>query len=126
MHGEDYATPDGTPIRDYVHVTDLVAAHVLGLDWLMQGNPDRVFNLGTGHGFSVKAVIEAAGRVTNRTVPVTVGPRRAGDATRLVSGSTRAAAELGWEPVRSTLAEMIGDAWAWHQAGGFGGAGGRG
>jgi len=117
IHGTDYDTPDGTCIRDYVHVCDLVEAHVLGLDRLTQGQCSRVFNLGTGHGFSVREVIDAARHVTNLPVPMTEGPRRAGDCTRLVSGSTRAAAELGWAPHRSTLAQMIGDAWKWHRTG---------
>ena len=119
LHGTDYPTPDGTCIRDYVHVSDLVDAHVAGLRWLIDGRGSRVFCLGTGTGFSVRAVIAAAGAVTNRPVPVVEGPRRPGDAVRLVSGSRRAAEELGWTPARSTLAQMIGDAWAWHRAGGY-------
>jgi len=119
IHGDDYPTPDGTCIRDYVHVMDLVEAHVLGLDWLAAGKGSRVFNLGTGTGFSVREVIEAAEKVTGRRVPHRIGPRRAGDAMRLVSGSRRAAEELGWQPRRSTLEAMIGDAWRWHQGGGF-------
>ena len=117
IFGTDYDTPDGTCIRDYVHVTDLVAAHVRGLEWLLDGQDSRVFNLGTGTGFSVREVIDSCAAVTNRPVPVIEGPRRAGDCTRLVSGSTRAKAELGWQPARSTLAQMIGDAWRWHQTG---------
>ena len=120
VHGTDYDTPDGTAVRDYVHVMDLVEAHVLGLRWLEEGRGSRVFNLGTGTGFSVREVIDASRAVTNREVPVREGPRRAGDATRLVSGSTRAAAELGWEPARSTMPRMIADAWRWHRSGGFG------
>ena len=119
MHGDDYATPDGTCIRDYVHVMDLIEAHVLGLDWLAAGRGARVFNLGTGSGFSVREVIAAAEEVTGRKVPHRIGPRREGDATRLVSGSQRAAADLGWTPRRSTLRQMIGDAWTWHRSGGF-------
>jgi UDP-glucose 4-epimerase len=117
IFGTDYDTPDGTCIRDYVHVCDLVDAHVLGLGWLEAGKGSRVFNLGTGNGFSVREVIEQSRIVTNRAVPYTEGPRRAGDATRLVSGSTRAASELGWEPTRSTMHRMIEDAWRWHQTG---------
>lgn len=119
LHGTDYDTPDGTCIRDYVHVMDLVEAHVAGLEWLVQGRGSRVFNLGTGRGFSVREVIEAAERVTGRPVPVQEGPRRPGDCTRLVSGSARAQAELGWQPRRSNLEAMIGDAWRWHQGPGF-------
>ena len=117
IFGTDYDTPDGTCIRDYVHVTDLIAAHVRGLEWLLEGQDSRVFNLGTGTGFSVREVIDQSAAVTNRPVPVIEGPRRAGDCTRLVSGSTRAEAELDWRPARSTLAQMIGDAWRWHQTG---------
>lgn len=120
IFGTDYDTPDGTCIRDYVHVCDLVEAHVLGLKWLEAGRDSRVFNLGTGTGFSVREVLDQAAAVTNRTVPVITGPRRPGDCTRLVSGSTRAEAELGWRPARSTLAQMILDAWRWHQAGHYG------
>lgn len=117
IHGTDYDTPDGTCIRDYVHVCDLVEAHLLGLDWLRAGRGSRVFNLGTGHGFSVRQVIDVAAAVTGRAVPVEEGPRRPGDATRLVSGSVRAGRELGWTPARSTLEQMIADAWRWHRKG---------
>ncbi|MGP6089030.1 UDP-glucose 4-epimerase GalE [Antarctobacter jejuensis] len=117
IHGTDYDTPDGTCIRDYVHVCDLVDAHVLGLKWLQNDKGSRVFNLGTGHGFSVREVIDSAGHVTNKSVPCTEGPRRGGDATKLVSGSTRAGEELGWTPHRSTMPQMIADAWRWHKNG---------
>ncbi|MCV6587140.1 MAG: UDP-glucose 4-epimerase GalE [Marinibacterium sp.] len=117
VFGTDYDTPDGTCIRDYVHVCDLVDAHILGLSWLENGKDSAVFNLGTGRGFSVREVIDQSKAVTNRAVPFVEGPRRAGDATKLVSGSTRAEAELGWTPSRSTLQQMITDAWRWHQNG---------
>ena len=113
VFGSDYTTPDGTCIRDYVHVSDLVEAHVLGLRWLSDGKGNRVFCLGSGAGFSVREVIEASRVVTNRAVPIIEGERRAGDATMLVSGSSRAIQELGWQPGRSTLQQMIGDAWNW-------------
>lgn len=113
VFGSDYPTPDGTCIRDYVHVSDLVDAHVLGLKWLLEGRGNRVFCLGSGTGFSVREVIEASRAVTNRAVPIIEGNRRAGDATTLVSGSTRAMAELGWRPGRSNLTQMIGDALNW-------------
>jgi UDP-glucose 4-epimerase len=119
LHGTDYPTPDGTCIRDYVHVMDLVEAHILGLEWLLAGKENRVFNLGTGSGFSVREVVEASRAVTNRPVPIEIGPRRAGDCARLVSGSERAGRDLGWSPKRSTLAQMIGDAWRWHQGPGY-------
>ena len=117
IFGTDYDTPDGTCIRDYVHVCDLVDAHVLGLKWLEQGKGSRVFNLGTGSGFSVREVMDQARTVTGRPVPFEEGPRRAGDCTKLVSGSTRAVQELGWKPGRSTLPSMIADAWRWHRQG---------
>ncbi|HBS48830.1 MAG TPA: UDP-glucose 4-epimerase GalE [Rhodobacteraceae bacterium] len=117
VFGTDYDTRDGTCIRDYVHVCDLVDAHVLGLKWLEEGKGNRVFNLGTGSGFTVMEVIDESRAVTNRDVPYEVGPRRAGDATCLVSGSVRAERELGWTPGRSTLKMMIEDAWRWHQTG---------
>ncbi len=117
VFGTDYDTPDGTCIRDYVHVCDLIDAHVLGLKWLEQDKPSRVFNLGTGSGFSVREVIDHSRIVTNRAVPYVVGPRRGGDCTKLVSGSTRAEQELGWKPTRSDLDTMIADAWRWHQTG---------
>lgn len=117
IFGTDYDTPDGTCIRDYVHVCDLVDAHVLGLNWLREDKGSRVFNLGTGTGFSVREVVEHSREVTNRAVPMTEGDRRPGDCTKLVSGSVRAETELGWRPTRSTLQQMITDAWRWHQTG---------
>ncbi|MDP5219425.1 UDP-glucose 4-epimerase GalE [Ruegeria sp. 2205SS24-7] len=117
VFGTDYDTPDGTCIRDYVHVCDLVDAHVLGLNWLREGKGSKVFNLGTGSGFSVREVIDHSKSVTNREVPYEIGPRRAGDCTKLVSGSVRALQELGWKPERSKLDQMIADAWRWHQNG---------
>lgn len=117
VFGTDYDTPDGTCIRDYVHVADLIDAHLKGLDWLKAGKGSRVFNLGTGQGFSVREVMQAAKQATGHEVPHKLGDRRAGDCTKLVSGSTRAGVELGWKPQRSTLQQMIGDAWRWHQTG---------
>lgn len=114
IHGTDYDTPDGTCIRDYVHVCDLVDAHVLGLKWLEAGKGSEVFNLGTGRGFSVREVIDASRAVTNKDVPHLLGPRRDGDATKLISGSSCAELDLGWRPKRSTMRQMIEDAWNWH------------
>ena len=121
IHGTDYDTPDGTCIRDYVHVMDLVDAHVLGLKWLGDGKQSRVFNLGTGHGYSVREVIDQSASVTKQQVAYTEGSRRAGDCTKLVSGSSRATKELGWKADRSTLPIMIADAWRWYQTGGYSG-----
>ena len=117
IFGTDYDTPDGTCIRDYVHVCDLVDAHLLGLNWLEADKGSRVFNLGTGEGFSVREVIIHAKHVTNRAVSVVEGNRRPGDCSKLVSGSTRARAELNWSANRSNLQQMITDAWRWHQNG---------
>ncbi|MBO6790888.1 MAG: UDP-glucose 4-epimerase GalE [Dinoroseobacter sp.] len=119
VFGTDYPTPDGTCIRDYVHVSDLVDAHVSGLKWLIDGKGSRAFNLGTGSGFSVREVLENARRATNRDIPIEYGERRPGDATSLVSGSSRASSELGWTPHRSNMKQMISDAWQWHQSGDY-------
>ena len=119
VFGTDYPTRDGTCLRDYVHVADLVDAHVAGLRWLEAGRGPSVFCLGTGNGFTVREVIDQARTVTNREVPVIWGERRAGDAVALVSGSERARRELGWRPGRSDMATMIADAWRWHQSGDY-------
>ena len=119
IFGTDYDTPDGTCIRDYVHVCDLADAHVLGLKWLQEGGGSRVFNLGTGDGFSVREVVDQAGHVTNMPVPIIEGARRPGDCAKLVSGSSRALFELGWSADRSNMKQMITDAWRWHQNGAY-------
>lgn len=120
VFGDDYDTPDGTCIRDYVHVMDLVDAHVQGLKWLLDGGDSEVFNLGTGNGFSVNEVISHSAVISNKPVPYKTGPRRAGDCTSLVSGSEKARKALGWTPRRSNLDEMIKDAWRWHQSDQYG------
>ena len=114
IFGTDYPTPDGTAIRDYIHVADLAEAHALALDG---GNPGehRIFNLGSGHGYSVRQVIDQAREVTEVDIPVHEGPRRPGDPTALVASSDRICSELGWEP-RKDLFAMIEDAWTWYQA----------
>ena len=117
VYGTDYDTPDGTCIRDYVHVMDLVDAHVLGVKWLEDGKDSAVFNLGTGDGFSVREVVDQSRVVTNKPVPIVEGPRRAGDCTKLVSGSNLAKRKLGWRPIRSDMSTMIADAWRWQQVG---------
>lgn len=119
IFGTDYDTPDGTCIRDYVHVSDLVEAHVAGLEWLIAGKSSEVFCLGTGAGFSVREVVAAAASVTNGPVPLQEGPRRAGDAVRLVCGSDKARTRLGWTPDRSTMPQMLRDAHRWHGSDGF-------
>lgn len=119
VFGTDYDTPDGTAIRDYVHVSDLADAHVQGLDWLRADKGSRTFCLGTGKSYSVREVIDAAQAVTNAKVPHLEGPRRHGDAVRLICGSKRAREELGWTPKRSDMATMLRDAHRWHENGGF-------
>jgi len=119
IYGTDYNTPDGTCIRDYVHVCDLVDAHVLGLKWLLDGKGSSIFNLGTGDGFSVREVINHAEYVTNTKAPIIEGQRRKGDCAKLVSGSSRAVKELGWTAEMSNLKQMIGDAWNWHKNGSY-------
>jgi UDP-glucose 4-epimerase len=113
IFGTDYPTPDGTAIRDYVHVVDLVDAHLLALDRL--DNSLGEFNLGSRDGFSVRQIVGAVERVTGRTLPVKEGPRREGDPPVLIADSTRARTDLGWSPSQSTLDEMIGSAWDWMQ-----------
>ncbi|MEP1591351.1 UDP-glucose 4-epimerase GalE [Sulfitobacter sp.] len=119
IFGTDYDTEDGTCIRDYVHVSDLVDAHVAGLKWLEAGKPSEVFCLGTGDGFSIREVVAAAAAVTNGPVPMEEGPRRAGDAVKLVCGSDKARTQLGWTPSRSTMPQMLRDAHRWHASDGF-------
>ena len=113
VFGDDYETPDGTAIRDYVHVADLASAHILALDYLRSGGKSDYFNLGTGHGYSVRDVIETAEQVTGHKVPFTVAPRRAGDPSRLVADAHKAEAVLGWKPKHQTLASIIQTDWDW-------------
>lgn len=115
VFGDDYATPDGTAIRDYIHVCDLAAAHVLALQQLLGGHRGGVFNLGTGKGFSVREILAAIANETGRAVPHGIKPRRAGDPTYLVADPSAARAALDFNPVHSDLATIIRTAWAWHQ-----------
>lgn len=119
VFGQDYPTRDGTCVRDYVHVEDLADAHVLGLEYLDREDRAPILTLGTGDGFTVREVMEAAAEVTGKPVPATDAPRRAGDPASLVCGSKLAGQELGWSPARSNLKRMIGDAYRWHQSGHF-------
>ncbi|WP_024370742.1 UDP-glucose 4-epimerase GalE [Exiguobacterium sp. ZOR0005] len=116
VFGDDYATPDGTCIRDYIHVTDLVDAHVLALDYLEADGASDVFNLGTETGFSVLEIIEAARRTTGHAIPVKTGERRAGDPAMLIASPDKAKRVLGWKPERSTIETILTDAWNWHAA----------
>jgi UDP-glucose 4-epimerase len=115
VFGEDYATPDGTAIRDYIHVTDLGAAHVAALKLLMQGHAGGAFNHGTGNGFSVREILAAIAAETGREVPHVVKPRRPGDPDYLVADPTAARKVLNFTPEHSDAATIIRTAWAWHQ-----------
>jgi UDP-glucose 4-epimerase len=115
VYGTDYPTPDGTAIRDYIHIEDLSAAHLLALSGV-RGGEHQIFNLGNGSGFSVREVIAAAETVTGRSIPTREAPRRPGDPPQLVAASQRIRSELGWEPRKPALEEMVGDAWAFVQA----------
>jgi UDP-glucose 4-epimerase len=115
VFGTDYDTPDGTCIRDYIHVTDLCDVHLLALEWMAKTRSSGAFNLGNGQGFSVREVIRAAESVSGRRVRVVEGPRRAGDPARLVADSRRARAELEWVPRYADLKTIVAHAWAWEQ-----------
>jgi len=116
IYGTDYNTPDGTCIRDYVHVEDLASAHVLALEALADGRGAMIYNLGNGRGYSVREVIDVAREVTGVDFPAIEAPRRPGDADRLVASSERIGRELGWEPRFADLKQIIETAWAWHTA----------
>ncbi|QQE63600.1 UDP-glucose 4-epimerase GalE [Leptolyngbya sp. BL0902] len=115
LYGTDYPTPDGTCIRDYIHVCDLADAHVLGLEYLLKGGSSAAFNLGNGQGFSVREVIDAAQRVTGRQIPVIETERRPGDASILVGSSQKAREILGWNPKYGDIDTILAHAWQWHQ-----------
>ncbi len=115
LFGDDYATPDGTCIRDYIHVSDLADAHIFALEHLLGGGKSDVFNVGTGSGKSVKEVVAAVERVTGKKVPYTVGPRREGDPPSLVADSTKLQSALGWRPKRADLDRIVADAWQFAQ-----------
>jgi UDP-glucose 4-epimerase len=114
LFGDDYPTPDGTCVRDYIHVEDLARAHLLALDAAARGE-HRVYNLGNGNGFSNRQVVDVAREVTGAALPVEIAPRREGDPASLVASSQLARAELGWVPEKPTLADMIGDAWTFYR-----------
>lgn len=118
VFGDDYPTPDGTCVRDYVHVLDLADAHVRALDWLLaHEGGSLICNLGGGAGRSVREVLDTVGRIVERPVPYRQGPRRMGDPAVLVASVQRARQELGWQPQRSSLDQIVRDAWAWHRTG---------
>lgn len=115
IYGTDYDTPDGTCIRDYIHVTDLAQAHILAVKYLINGNESNIFNLGNGVGYSIREVIETARKVTGHPIPAIETPKRAGDPARLVASSEKARNILGWNPEHDSLEEIIADAWKWHK-----------
>lgn len=114
IFGDDYDTPDGTCIRDYVQVEDLIAAHILALEYLKAGNDSNVFNLGSNNGYSVKEMLDAAREATGKEIPAEIAPRRAGDPAKLVAASEKAKTVLGWEPAYTDIKEIIRTAWNWH------------
>ncbi|WP_214874828.1 UDP-glucose 4-epimerase GalE [Exiguobacterium sp. CH10] len=120
VFGDDYATEDGTCIRDYIHVQDLVDAHLLALRYLREDGASDVFNLGTANGLSVLEIVEAARRVTGHDIPVRLGERRAGDPAKLIASSDKARRVLGWTPTRSDVETILTDAWNWHATHPFG------
>lgn len=116
IFGEDYDTPDGTCIRDYIHVEDLINAHLLALNYLKDGGNSDVFNLGSSQGFSVKEMIGTARAITGKDIPAEIGPRRAGDPSILIASSEKAKQVLGWKPTRTSITKIMEDAWKWHSA----------
>jgi len=115
IFGTDYNTPDGTCIRDYIHVCDLADAHILCLQYLLDGGPSRAYNLGTGTGYSVKQIVEEAERVTGRNVPHVNSERRAGDPPELVASAEKIKSELGWSPKHSSIDNILSTAWNWQK-----------
>jgi len=116
IFGADYDTPDGTCIRDYVHVDDLIEAHLLALNYLDNGGQSDIFNLSSNKGFSVKEMIETARSVTGKEIPAQIGERRAGDPSVLIASSNKAKTILGWNPTRTSIEKIMEDAWNWHQS----------
>ncbi len=115
IFGDDYATPDGTCVRDYIHVLDLAQAHILALRALQNGGPSRKYNLGNGQGFSILQVLEVARKITGQPIPADFGPRRPGDPAKLIAASAAIKQELGWQPRHSDLETIVGDAWRWFE-----------
>lgn len=115
IFGTDYDTPDGTCVRDYIHVTDLAQAHILAVKYLLEEKQSDIFNLGNGVGYSVREVIDTARKVTGHDIPAVESERRAGDPARLVASSVKAKEVLGWNPVHDSLEEIISSAWNWHK-----------
>ncbi len=116
INGDDYQTPDGTCVRDYIHVSDLAQAHLLAMNFLMENDRSAIYNVGSERGFSVKEVIDVVRKVTGHPIPTVTGPRRPGDAAVLVASSKKIKEELGWKPEKTDLDTIIGDAWKWQQS----------
>jgi len=116
VFGDDYPTPDGTAIRDYIHISDLSQAHLLALEYLRKGGDSEFVNLGNGSGYSVKEVVEAARKITGEKIEAKIAPRRAGDPSRLVADAKKAREVLGWNPQFPEIERIIESAWAWHSA----------
>lgn len=114
IFGDDYDTEDGTCVRDYVHVVDLVEAHILAMKYLTHGRESNTFNLGSSQGFSVKEIVETARKVTDKDIKAIIGERRAGDPSKLIASSDKAREMLGWNPTRTNIENIIKDAWLWH------------
>lgn len=115
IFGDDFPTADGTCIRDYIHVEDLIDAHILAFDYLKDGGKSDIFNLGSSQGFSVKEIVDMARKVTGKEIPAEIGPRRPGDPSVLIASSEKAKKVLGWNPVRTNIEQIITDAWNWHR-----------
>jgi UDP-glucose 4-epimerase len=115
IYGTDYSTPDGTCIRDYIHIADLVSAHVLALGAL-DSRDKMIYNLGSGNGFSVREVIDTARKVTGHAIPTVESPRRPGDSARLVASPNKVMKELGWKPTHTNMQEILSSAWDWHKS----------
>jgi UDP-glucose 4-epimerase len=116
VYGDDYPTPDGTCVRDYLHVCDLAEAHALALESLAEGGEGGVYNLGNGNGYSNLEVVRACADAVGRNIEITVGPRRPGDPARLVASSDAARQRFGWAPRRPDIATIAADAWRWHSS----------
>ncbi len=116
IFGDDYSTPDGTAVRDYIHISDLSRAHLLALEYLKRGENSEFLNLGNGSGYSVKQVIEAARKVTGKNIEARIAPRRAGDPSRLIADARKANKVLDWKPQFPEIEQIVESAWKWHEA----------
>ena len=116
IYGDDYETPDGSCVRDYIHVTDLAQAHIEAVEYLRRGGASEIFNLGNGTGFSVKEVVDTCRKVTGHPIPAVVSPRRAGDPAQLVASSDKARSVLGFSPKYAELETIVASAWKWHKS----------